>query len=300
MNRSHFSPALAQLRGWVTLLAAAVAISAVMQMVVFAFANYTEARWTESRPDAAQANASVVLPPGVAGAAATRPSAETSGKALGAGDANLRGMSRLSAAVGVVSVFGLAIFTIVGVVVAAGGAVPGVERAVNSAVWAVILALICVPWAQLLRGEAFPGVFSTYESLVEAVENPAAAGGGWSMACRFVLLPIAGLTGALVVAWQFRSGVDRGIVLESMSELEAAIEREMAEVRAKGGGGVGGVRAVGALNRALGDVQAAPVPSMKLAAGAESMSDAPISGSLLRRPGNQGPTASPGPMQPNR
>ena len=85
-----------------------------------------------------------------------------------------------------------------------------------------------------------------------------------------------------------------------MSELEATIEREMAEVRAKGGGGVGGVRAVGALNRALGDVQAAPVPSMKLAAGAESMSDAPISGSLLRRPGNQGPTAGPGPMQPNR
>lgn len=298
--RPHVSPALVQLRFWVTASCIALATAAAVQMAVFAFVHFTDSRWSEAKPDLA--NTRVVLPASIEGAASTAPGTLAKpGRALGTGDATLKGLSRMAVLVGIVCAFGLVIFSLMGVAVAAGGAVPGVERAVNAGVWSTVLALLCIPWAQIVHGEALPGVFSTYETITSASENVAAAGGGFAVACRFVLLPIAAIAGALAVAWHFRTGVERGIIVTDMSELDAAIEQEMASIRSKGGSIAGGIRAVGALNRALGDFEDVPPPPLRAAAGAESMTQPPIAPSLLRKPpGPGGKPMSGGPMTGNR
>lgn len=293
-TRQHISPALAQLRGWVTMICVALALAALVQTVVFAFVQFTDARWVESKPDASVANARVVLPQNVQGLpnGAAAADASKSLRSLGPADATLRGFSRLSSAVGIAAAFTLAVMCYLGVIIAAASSVPGAEQSVNAAVWATIVAMVSAPWAQVLRGEAVPGAFGSYEALTAACADPSAAGGGVALACRFVLLPLFVVVGACIIGWQFRSGVDRGILLTHVSEAEEAIALEMSEIRAKGGGSLaGGTRSVGALNRVL-----APEPErpMRMAAGAESLSDSAISPSLLRKPGGQGRQAMSG------
>jgi hypothetical protein len=93
----------------------------------------------------------------------------------------------------------------------------------------------------------------------------------------------------MICIW-FRAGVERGVIVTTISELDEALEREMLEIRRRGVGN-NGPRAVGALNRALGDTPSsqpsglagplAGTPSMhdsapparSMSAGAPLMSD---------------------------
>src|SRR5690606_8301488 len=178
----------------------------------------------------------------------------------------LEQFSTLAVVIGIVSTIAMAWFVTVGAVVAGGGSVPGVERAVRAMAWAMLLALFAMPWAATVPSMPFAGVFGDYAAMVAASDAVDAGTAAVApLLANHLVLPIVALVLAGVVALNFRAGVERGVIVTSVSELDQAIEREMEQIKARGiGSNVGmGARTIGTLNRAIGDSaggEAAPAP----------------------------------------
>jgi len=98
-------------------------------------------------------------------------------------DATLHTASDLAVIAGMMGTAALAVLVAMGLVVAAGGAVPGVERVVSAAGYALLLAIACVPWRDVFVSVPFPGVFGGYADLSADLADMAAelppVGGGW-------------------------------------------------------------------------------------------------------------------------
>src|SRR5690606_25657113 len=80
----------------------------------------------------------------------------------------LEQFSTLAVVIGIVSTIAMAWFVTVGAVVAGGGSVPGVERAVRAMAWAMLLALFAMPWAATVPSMPFAGVFGDSAAMVAA------------------------------------------------------------------------------------------------------------------------------------
>lgn len=298
--KPHVSAAVKQLRVWVSLCAGVFALAAATQMLVFAFAQYTDVRWTEVRevkvdrplrvvggapsasatanasdPGAADGSPSSDADTGTLASSTTPSTPKSENFAVGgvrgrideikdAVDVNrvktstdrvLHRASAIACGVGVISAIMLAVFALLGVVVAGGGCIPGVERVVTAGAWSFLLALMCLPWNALLPTLGIPGVFVGYEAMTALIDGkPGAAGGLGSFAAlaQWVGAPLLAMFTSLGVCMWFRAGVDRGIIVTSPSQLDKAVEREV-EMISKRGVGASTPKAVGALNRAIGD-----------------------------------------------
>lgn len=213
-------------------------------------------------------------------------------------DLTLRRVAGLAQAVGVLASLLLALLMFQGVIIAAGAQAPGVQYAVTAGVWSMIIALLCVPMSSLIPSATFPGVFCSYAQLtrlVDAYRTP--TGDSLSAPAYFgVFLALPGLLtlGTLATILRFRAGVEEGVIITNVSQLDEKIE---SEIRRNKWGALAKPRAVGALNRAIGDRPEMPPagtvagglhPSLRRAAGAESLSppddpDQPP-GMPLRRP----------------
>lgn len=312
-NRPHVSSALSQLRGWVTIVASIVCLCGLVQATVFAFANFTSVRHEEIR----QVKSSKA-PPRVVGAvpqetgpanptelrekvaaASDAPAASaTPDPNLGksAADALMDRASAVACGIGTLACFGLCVLTLLGVVVAGGANVVGVEKTVTAGVWSVVLAMLCLPWADALPSLRVPGIFASYQVMSAAID-----GGGTAMVSgaatyvQWLVMPIGAAFVALGVCVWFRAGVERGVIVTSPSQLDRAIEREAAEL-AKQGVSTGVTRSVGALNQAIGDIPASGRPStgagleqaIENAAGAANSITKDIAPSLLASGGGRG------------
>lgn len=292
-RKPYVSAALAHLRHGVTFTALAVGICAVVQLIVFGFVHFTEVRWDEdasrsdvqplsvvatpvsrqppgafnvrrdsSLPPPADADAVRVLTSPTPAGGGTIPTTALREvrpvRAVGVGDVYLRRTSDLAVTLGVVAALALAMLTMLGVVVAGGASVPGVEKAVSACTWALGMALLSIPWRDALDSLPFPGVFSGYRTLTAASE--AVDAGAASAAAMFgahLILPLGMLAAAITVALRFHAGVDAGLIVTSVSELDEALEREMAGIRRQGVGYNISSRAVGVLNQAIGEKPAA-------------------------------------------
>jgi hypothetical protein len=302
--RQHVSAAILQLRRWVTIASSLVALCAVTQMFVFGFVHYTDVRWTKVQGSPDRKPLKVVksaLPPASLPLEAPRPGEpgtevrpdvrvkdgrvvhveETEEqKAAAAVDANivrsgtdsmLHTTSDLAVTIGMVATCVLALLTMLGTIVAGGGAVPGIERVVTAATWSIVLAVVCIPWLDIFPSVPIPGVFGGYEKMAAASDAVRAAEkGGLVLAARYAVLPFIAMMCAACVGVWFRVGVERGIIVTSVSELEQLAEREMASINSQGVGGTQ-PRALGALYRAIGDTgeetpepPAPPPPRMPL------------------------------------
>jgi hypothetical protein len=274
----HVSSALAQLRGWVTVVATVVCLCGLVQAGVFAFANYTNVRQEEIK----QARASKG-PPRVVGAvpvesvpadvaelrervasgsetakAATVPD-PNQGKS--AADALMSRTSAIACGVGTLACFGLCVLTLLGVVVAGGANVVGVEKTVTAGVWSVVLAMLCVPWADALPSLRVPGIFASYAVMTAAIDGGGSAMvSGMAMYVQWLGMPIGAALVAVGVCVWFRAGVERGVIVTAPSQLDRAIEREAAEL-SKQGVSKGVTRSVGALNQAIGEIPATGRPA---------------------------------------
>lgn len=300
--RPHISEAVRSLRRWVTLSALVVVCSCVSQMLVYAFARYTDVPRAEIvsaepvRGLTVLQTSPVVVPgqgvvvdrspsgSGVGGGGnvsrtvggVSRVGAGVGGNGSGVGDSvgvggvggvgggyssaadpNLGISSRgvqlartagVTTTVGLLAVLLMASLVVVGTVVAGGGAIPGVEKAVAATVWSLVLVLLSLPWRDILPSTMLPGVFTGYEALVLGVQQYGTGG----ELVRFVMLPIVAIVITAYVCLAFRSGVQRGIIYTSVSEIDEALEREMASIRKRGVSQTM-PRAVGALHRAVGD-----------------------------------------------
>ncbi len=302
----HVSAAIKQLRFWVGVTACVVALSAGARLVTFGFVHYTDLRTTEidlalgvdsidedepaslevvteeTRRNRSQASKlaarghqrSIV---GVAGPEepetptvidAPHPEEDepaTGTAASGFADA-LAFMGAASAATGVLATFLLAGVTCMGLVIAAGGSVPGVEKTVTASVWAAFLALLCIPWRAVLPAVPLDGVFRPYTDMVIESDTVSATGSG-ELALLFSYVGLPGVVIALapiVLLW-FRAGVEAGVLVADDSEVDERLEKEMEEVRRRLS--VGSVsRSSTALNQTM-DTEpqvskpAAPIPS---------------------------------------
>jgi hypothetical protein len=262
--RPHISAALAHLRHGVTAAAVIVLFCAVVQMMAFGFVHFTNVRWETASTEAAAPTLAVVTrSPGETAAwkELAIPTRATQHKPLAVEfpkipsrwDAGLHVMSDMAVTAGVIACVLLAAMCILGVSVAGGASVPGVERAVSAATWSMLLAVACIPWSDFFHSVPFAGVFGSYEAMTTlstAVDR--GTGSSMLMVTNYVFIPIAALACAMLTLSRFRSGVEQGIIVTSVNELDEHVEREMSGIRARGVSSSGS-RAVGALNQAIGE-----------------------------------------------
>lgn len=281
--KPHVSPALQHTRSWVSLCALLVVVAAAGQMLVYGVMHFTSVRYTSDEPRRPASSALVVsagaptgkpdskstasrTPAGQpAKPAAKDPSApptldEVRARPLSDADGFMRGLTAVTTSAGILSSIILAWMTALGGIIAAGAAVPGIDKTIRAAACSVILAIIALPLGQLLGSDVFPGVFSTYSAMAQGSESVQAgllAEG--ALVGQFVALPMLAIGMAAVVGMWYRGGVEAGIIVTSANDLDDKLEAELQSVRSRGGSvGRGTVRAVGALNQAIG---ASPLPS---------------------------------------
>jgi hypothetical protein len=263
--KPHVSAALAQLRHGVTICAMIVGLCAVVQMLVFGFVHFTQVRWAPARHEVSALSFTVVAP---GKRVEAQPQGQPEAAAQAANQAiprqhsdwepTLNTASDLAVSIGVIATIMLAVQCALGVFIAGASAVPGVDKAVSAASWALLLALGGVPWHDFMPSIPFPGVFGDYLAMVNTSEAlDAGVGSPVKLYAVYMLAPFASLAGSIMVLSRFRAGVARGIIITSVSEIDERLEREMAGIRARGVV-ASAPRAVVALNAAIGDVPEAP------------------------------------------
>ncbi len=260
--KPHVSPALVQLRRGVTAAALAVILCAAVQLVVFGFVHFTSVRWVEpavptaQAPTIVQASAGATLPP--------RPvTVEHAAKPLfpGRWDHVLSQFSTAASGLGTLAALVLIMQLFAGLAVAAGGAVPGVDRVARSLVWGSLAIVGCLPLSEFMPSLPLVGVFGSYARMTGASEAVnAGLASGSSLIAFYVAMPAAAITVLTLAAHQFHSGVAAGTIVTSVNDLDRKLEEEMVRVREAGPGVIVGARTVGALNRALGEAPERPEP----------------------------------------
>lgn len=279
--KPHVSKALSQLRYSVAIAALTVATCAALQLLVFGFAHFTSVRWEPAKPQNIVQELTVVpaADPGKTPPAAEAPAggadpfsergrkvrriaeveAQLAMRVPSNWDAVLGQFSVLASVGGVISAITLGVLLMLGVVIAGGGCVPGVEKTVNAATWAIVLGLVCVPWRDVMPSVPFSGAFGRYSDLTAASDAVnAGRGDALGLYAGYLFLPTTAIAVALLVWFHFREGVDRGIIVTSISDLELTVEREMERVRTRGVASHVGPRSTGALNMAIGERPVVP------------------------------------------
>lgn len=262
--------------------AVALGIAISGQVCVWAVVHFTELRNVQIQEPGTEETLQVVNAPPRAQVEGTpkdaaivgvAPSRAEVNKVPGEQDILMRRFSMLIQGAGVMASVLLAILMFQGVMLAGANAVPGVERAVSASTMACIIAMVVLPLHRFLPELQFEGLFVGYDRLVEesrAIRAGATGPQSLSFYIAHLLLPGAMLVALLAVALRFRSGIEAGVIVTSVSQLDEKLEREIRGMRT---GQLAQPRAMGALNLAIG-AQPTEVP-MRQAAGAETVRSAP-------------------------
>jgi hypothetical protein len=269
-QKPHVSAALVQLQRTVSLCAMVVLLCACAQLMIFGCAHFTQIRWVNNETPAQQQRLHVVsggkaaqvrVEAPAAGivneeARAAAPQASTTPEPRQASqwDKILRYVNAMVICAGVMSSVLLALVTMLGVVIAAGPSVPGVQRAVSAATWAMLMAVSTIPWKDVLSTIPWPGVFSDYQTMADLSDAVnAGRDAGTKMFATYLGMPLMAAILSCVVALRFRAGVADGVIVQSVNDLEQRLEREMDDIRRRGAAAQNTARAVAALNQAIGD-----------------------------------------------
>lgn len=269
--RPHISAALRQLRRGVNVCAAVVALACFTQLMVFGFVHFTDIRFetlkpqTVNQPMVISASAgkpsaglrSLTAPAAPAQQAAAEPEEVRNtpanvNRVESAAGALLNQFSQSASVIGVFGALSLATFTLLGAIVAGGGAVPGVERAVSACTWGLVLGLLVLPWQDIFVSMPFAGVFTSYQTMITASEGTMP---GFTLTMVFIGIPLVAMVGAFIVALNFSTGVERGILASNGPD---AVDLEMAATREN----MGSTRQIGAVRndfrKAVGSIDDAP------------------------------------------
>jgi len=207
-------------------------------------------------------------------------------------DLLLRRIAGLVQTIGIISALALGLLMFQGVVIAGGAQAPGVEYCVTASYWGLVIIGLCVPMSVLAPGSPFDGVFAPYSAVAAAADafrtgSPTALGASGYFG-MYLLLPVLTAFGAVACVLRFRAGVEEGVIVTSVSQLDEKIERE---IRTSKWGAITSPRAMGALNKAIGDRPGgaeygsnpnAPNPGERMGMGGEGPDLPP--GMALRRP----------------
>ncbi|MBC7773350.1 MAG: hypothetical protein H7210_12710, partial [Pyrinomonadaceae bacterium] len=239
----HISPALSRLRGWVTFAAIIVALCAGVKLVLFGFIHYTEVRYAAEDPAKSKVSLRVVssIPPRETDRAApirriengrvvsiqsssSEPASHPyEGRDLSPADTNMTRASAMAVGVGLFAALLLVFMCTLGTLVAAGGAVPGIDHTVRACIWSVILLLFCLPLSDITTTVPITGAFSSYETVVQqSLLVMGGEHGGAMLHLEYVFVPVLVIACAIGVGFSFRAGVERGIIVTSVSEFDRA------------------------------------------------------------------------------
>jgi preprotein translocase subunit SecF len=285
--KNHVSAAISHLRFHVAVMSMVVVLALLVQLMVFGFVHFTDARWQAVEQPA------LVPPLSVVTTASQKTLDTTTAEETDPGDkaevadakidprnqtlqqrksttledleaqANAKQLSKwhfvmgqfssLAVTAGVVASVTLALLTILGVIIGGGASVPGIEKAVTACTWALVLALVALPWHEAFASMPFKGVFGGYESMVAASEAVSLEQkSSLALYASNLLMPLAAIGIALIVAARFWAGVSRGVIVTSVSEFDQAVSREISEIQSRGVASNIGPRAVGVLNQPAG------------------------------------------------
>lgn len=272
--RPHVSGALVQLRTTVTWSATAVVAAAVLQMLAFGFVHFTDVRWNvvETPPTAQRltvvASETRAAPEGAPGertgraARAARQVQAEPQKVLSRWDGTLRTFTDASASIGLISAATLWVAVCLGVVVAGGGSLPGVEQAVRASTWASVLGLSSIPLIVNLPGLPLDGTFVSYETLLSSSEG-AQRLDTIPLLASHLALPLVAAVLAGYTLLCFREGVEAGVIVRSVSELDRKLDKELETIRAAGIASNHGQRSVGVVDRPIGEAGPDQSPQAK-------------------------------------
>jgi hypothetical protein len=289
MPRPHVCAALQHLRLGVTISAATLAVCILINLLVWAFVHFTDVRWRSVEPGEAQ-RLSVVVG-GEAPATTGRPETDRIGpdanRVPSLADGNLRVTTNLVTAAGIVSAVLLTLCMRQGVSIAAGVSAPGLQKMVGAATWTVVAAMMCLPLREWIAGYPLAPILPGYDGMTRASEalraGEVGALGYFGVSLAAPLVTLVALT---LLTLRYSAGVEEGIIATSPVDLDAKLDREMASMKLSA---QATARAVGALNRAVGD---APVPAGRGTDAVDRLLDEP-SGRRLTEPSPGKPMSRP-------
>jgi hypothetical protein len=245
----HVSPALTRLGGGATVASVFVGACLVLQMLVFGFLHFTDARFEPAPVEAEKPK--VVVSKGPDAKPDTTP-AELVPRVPSRWDGVMRNFANVGAWVGATSAIILLAQLTLGVIVGASAGLPEIGKVVSAFHWGLLVVLLAVPMQNLVPAFPTVGVFVGYDTMAGASERAVASGGDPMLIVSLVVVPFIGLFALIALQVKFRAGVHSGVVVRSVSQLDTRIEEELARVRAEGVGSNIGPRAVGVVGAPVG------------------------------------------------
>ncbi len=243
------SNALARLRGGISLCCGVVALSLLTQILVWGVATFMDERFVTieqqatpetvvsaaaierqepiGSPDAlplespAEAKVDGNLPPPNPNRVATK------------SDLIMSRASALAMTCGTIAMLLMIPMLMVGVMLSAGSATPGVDSVVSAFMWSLFVSMLVLPIGQYVGLPWSHGGFVPYEMMTKQVDIEM-ADGKWGTPvfhARFGLLPLACLVGVGIVGLRFSNGVRAGVIKEDV-RLDPTLEREASGIRA--------------------------------------------------------------------
>jgi hypothetical protein len=204
--------------------------------------------------------------------------------------------SALALTCGTIAMLMMIPLLMVGVMLSAGSATPGVDNVVSAFMWSLFVTMIVLPAGQFL-GLPWPyGGLVPYAHMTENVDLEMTDGrwGGLIFHGRFCLLPLACIVGVTVVGLRFSSGVRAGVIPREDMRLDPTLEREAAGIKATSL--LGGRNAAALRNIAPQPAPSAPIipqtPMASAAQPAPSLTAVTANGAGEIKPGML--TATPG------
>jgi len=282
------SMALSRLRRGVSLCCWVVSLALITQLLVWCFATFMDVRH-EMLPDKASTSLIVSADDAAKQAMTTGVSAQPGEGAIAAGNSQgvevnrvwtkqdriMAKASMLALGAGTLGIIVVLPMLLLGAVLTAGSATPGVERTVSAFMWSLLLALLVLPMGEMLGLPWHDGGLVPYDHMTKQVDLEMAASmnswGGLTFYARFAVLPLACLVGVIMVGLRFSFGVSAGILPKENMRLDPALEREAGNITPSSlHAGRAGAALKAASAAVVSERKAAPVSATQL-----SMGDAP-------------------------
>lgn len=141
--------------------------------------------------------------------------------------------TRLASGAGLLALITLLPLMILGVLLAASSATPGVEQTVSSFTWTVLLALLVLPISEFVGLPWREGALFSYNTLtsqLEAATTKGATDFSMTFYARFAMLPFACLIGVGMIGLRFCAGIDAALPKKEDMRLDPALEREAGNI----------------------------------------------------------------------
>lgn len=249
MATPYISNALSRLRSGVSLCCGVVAIALIVQLLVWGIASFMDVRFKvleEQTTPAAVVSANAAERSAPIGSPDARP-LESPATAKLDGDIPppnpnrvatkydhiMSRASALSLSAGTIAMLMMIPMLMVGVMLGAGSATPGIDRVVSAFMWSLVVSMLLLPAGQHL-GLPWPdGGLVNYQHMTEQVDQHMVEGkwGTPIFYARFCLLPLACLVGIGIVGLRFSNGVMAGIIPKEDMRLDPTLEREAANIK---------------------------------------------------------------------